>query len=349
MSKSKTSTKTPNKVAYNKPSKANTTPPASEAIMQTVFMQYIAKLETLMNASTKQKNAGLYLYKQDARTTLFMLEALSKMFKNFHNKKRFTKMLEKFKMLEDALGQIDYYSSIGENVGTSANDKMVKKHCVEQAMHHASILHAHVLDKWVGPKSDFVKIKEKINSAKWQSVIELDKVIKAYYVAEIAQVKQLISESTFSNMENDVHEIRRKLRWLSIYPQALQGKIQLQKDAKPKLAYKSYMTKSVLASPYNKMPLKGKHASTIALYAPAYYALSYIIAELGNIKDNGLTQYCYSNALVSNAKISPAQANTETKKSLGKDTKDNSALLQEAKTMCQQFLKLGALDALLIK
>jgi hypothetical protein len=34
----------------------------------------------------------------------------------------------------------------------------------------------------------------------------------------------------FVNVENDVHELRRKLRWLSIYPQSLRGAIQFAPD-----------------------------------------------------------------------------------------------------------------------
>jgi hypothetical protein len=313
------------------------------------FLSYLHKLEALITKSSTQKNAGLYLYNNDARTIAFMLEALSRFYKSQHNKKRFTKMLEKFKVLEDSIGQIDYFDNIAKETGKTANDVIVKKHSSQQALHHASILHAHIAEKWTGKKSNFIKIKEKLNSANWQDTAALDAGIKTFYAEEIAKIKELIANCTYTNMETDVHEIRRKLRWLSIYPQALQGKIQLLKDAKPLLKYKPYMSKEVLSSPYNKMPLKGKHATVVQLYAPAYYALSFVIAALGDIKDKGLTQTEYTSALVAASNISPAQAKIDSEKTLGAKSNKEATLLAEAKNICTAFIKTGALDALVVK
>jgi hypothetical protein len=312
------------------------------------FINYVNQLEVLINKSIAQKNAGLYLYKNNARTIVFMLEALSRLFKKLHNKKRFTKMLEQFKFLEDSLGQVDYYYGIIVDADKAESSSTVKKYCTEQALHHASILHAHIIEKWTGSKSNFIKIKEKLKTADWQDATTIDQSVRGFYTEEIKKVEELITTSKFQNMEADVHEIRRKLRWLSIYPQALQGKIQLLKDAKPKLVFKSYMTKNVLSSPFNKLPVKGKHTTTVQLYAPAYYALSYVISTLGEIKDNCLTQHGYTNALMNEKKISPAQAKLQTEKEMGNSVIGEKALLLDAKNLCDRFIKSGALKMLVV-
>lgn len=314
-----------------------------------IFLQHLSKLEALINKSVSQKNAGLYLYKNDARTVTFMLQSLCRFYVKQHNKKRFTKMLERFKFLEDSFGQIDYFSAIATSVGKGENDVLVKKYCEQQVVHHASILHAHTLEKWTGKESYFTKTKEKLQSADWQDSVATDAGIKKFYAEEITKITDLITNCKFEHMEEDVHEIRRKLRWLSIYPQALQGKIQLVKDTNPKLAYKPFMTKAILSSAFNKLPLKGKHTSVVKLYAPALYALSFVIDALGTIKDNGLTQIGYSMALVGAKKVSPAQASKEAKIELGAKAKDEKVLLLEAKNLCAKFMKSGALKALVIE
>ncbi|CAN5643308.1 hypothetical protein BH11BAC3_BH11BAC3_10060 [soil metagenome] len=74
----------------------------------TRFEFFLNQLQILLTAAAKEKNPALWLYRNNARTPLFMLEALSKMYADIHNKKRFTKIYDHFKMAEDALGAIDY-------------------------------------------------------------------------------------------------------------------------------------------------------------------------------------------------------------------------------------------------
>ena len=64
------------------------------------FEFFLNQLETIILKADKQKNPGLFLYKNNARTPLFMLEALSKMYAEIHNKKKFSKLKEHFKFQE---------------------------------------------------------------------------------------------------------------------------------------------------------------------------------------------------------------------------------------------------------
>src|SRR6195952_4431032 len=80
------------------------------------FDYYLTKIQVLLSKASTQKNAALWLYKNDARTPLFMLEALAKMYAKIHNKNKFTKLREQFKLLEDAIGAIDYYDNIAKDL-----------------------------------------------------------------------------------------------------------------------------------------------------------------------------------------------------------------------------------------
>ena len=78
------------------------------------FDFYLNQLLVLISNASKQKNPALWLYQNNARTPIFMLEGLSKLYLDLHNKKKFTALKEQFKLLEDGLGAIDYYDSFAK-------------------------------------------------------------------------------------------------------------------------------------------------------------------------------------------------------------------------------------------
>ncbi|MBS1758205.1 MAG: hypothetical protein JSU03_13100, partial [Bacteroidetes bacterium] len=78
------------------------------------FEFYLVKLEALFAQAIADKNPALWLYNNNARTPLFMLEGLAKLYAGIHNKKKFLKIKEHFKLLEDTLGAIDYYDGFAK-------------------------------------------------------------------------------------------------------------------------------------------------------------------------------------------------------------------------------------------
>jgi|GEM_PF-3191392 len=56
------------------------------------FNFFLNKLELQLQDAAKDHNPALYLYKNDARTTLFMLEGLSRLYEKIHNKKKLGSM-----------------------------------------------------------------------------------------------------------------------------------------------------------------------------------------------------------------------------------------------------------------
>ncbi len=85
------------------------------------FEFYLLKLEELIKQSLNEINPALWLYNNDARTVIFMLEGLSKLYAGLHNKKRFEKLKDDFKLLEDGLGAIDYYDAFAREFSTNSN------------------------------------------------------------------------------------------------------------------------------------------------------------------------------------------------------------------------------------
>ena len=277
------------------------------------FDHFLGQLQDLLTRSSIQKNPALWLYRNNARTSLFMLEGLAKLYAGIHNKNRFTKLDQQFKLLEDILGAIDYYDVFAREF--AANKKIpatvtgyLQAQTREKIQHLNEVL---TEKKWLGTSNDRVKkIRKKLAGADWLNEKEEIKAIAGFYKKSISTITDFVSRSDFhfTNVESDVHELRRKLRWLSIYPHALRGSIQLNVSPSLPNYLKKYLVKEVTSSPFNKMPDAGDNSHILLLDKNRFYALSWMIAELGKIKDNGLRIIAINEALKQTGIMSDAAA-----------------------------------------
>jgi hypothetical protein len=307
------------------------------------FEYYLKQLEVLLQKAAKQKNPALYLYQNNGRTTLFMLEGLCKLYAGLHNKKKFTKLKEHCKMLEDGLGAIDFYDVFA--IQFAANKKIpatVTAYCKAQALKKEQELN-HVLTekKWLqATDGRIAKFREKLKEANWLEDEKEVAAIAAFYGEAILDIIEFVHDTKyhFDDVEHDVHELRRKLRWLSIYPQALQGCVQLVKTAaKPIKQQAKYCTKAIIQSPFNKLPDAGSNRHFLLLQKNSFYALSWMIAALGNLKDNGLAVIAIKEALLQNGGIADKTATTKAMALMGKKQTPIPQLLKKAEGICKFF------------
>jgi len=317
------------------------------------FEFYLAQLQTLLDKAAKQKNPALWLYRNNARTPLFMLEALAKLYKDLHNEKKFTKLKEHFKLLEDSLGAIDYYDSFA---GSFAKNKKIPVEVTRylQAQSREKIQHLNEVlteEKWLGASEGRIKkIQQKVAKADWLKEENEVKEINKFYGTAIYEIVEFVSESKFhfDNVESDVHELRRKLRWLSIYPQALQGCIQLTKPKNSPKHLTKYLTKEITSSAFNKMPDAGDCNYFLLLHQNYFYALSWMIAELGKQKDNGLAVIAIKEALQQTGAVSEAAAYKKAYQVLGNKQTKLPQLLKNAEKTCRTFFAENNLEHLVI-
>jgi hypothetical protein len=257
------------------------------------FSYFLAQVQELLTKAAKQKNPALWLCRNKLRTPLFMLEGLSRLHASIHNEKRFSKLKEQFKVLEDMIGAIDHYTAHAAEF--TANKKIpapVLKYIKTQMSSKLATLNQALQDDgWLDSNNKRIrKISKKLEDADWPgSETELN-AVKAHYADQSAKIAGFVNDINFhfDNMEEDVHELRRKLRWLSIYPQALCGSIQLT-DSNPKAKHLAkYLTREILGSPYNVMPPATGNEYVLSFEKNYFMALSWTIAELGRLKDDGL-------------------------------------------------------------
>jgi hypothetical protein len=317
------------------------------------FGYYLAQLQTLLIKAAKQKNPALWLYQNNMRTPLFMLEALAKMYIGIHNKKKFTKLKEYFKLLEDVLGAIDYYDSFAKEFGKNKSIPAAVVNYLQaqtrekiQSMNELLVEH-----NWLGDDADRIKkIQKKLQEADWLKEEQEIKEINEFYGKAIYEIAEFINDPKFhfDNVEADVHELRRKLRWLSIYPQALRGCIQLSKAKTTAKHLAKYCTKEIVNSPFNKMPQAGDCRYFLLLNQNYFYALSWMIAELGKLKDSGLKIIAIKEALQQTSSVSDEEAYKKAYQLLGSKQPKLPQLLKNAAAICNTYFTGHNLEHLVI-
>lgn len=257
------------------------------------FEYWLIKLDEVLLRAAATENPALFLYQNNARTYLFMLEGLSKLYAGMHNPKRFSKMQEIFKELEDMLGAVDYYDNFAKDF--LADPEMpVTIRIYTEGKREENIAETNALlqkRKWIRAKdSRTKKIRKELKGADWVEPSDEIALIRNFYEAAVSVINDFYAGTggAFTDVESQVHALRRKLRWLSIYPAALLGAVQLADDSIPDDAVTKYLTPEIVNSPFNKMPDRGNNTDILLLKRNYFLALSWMISALGKLKDSGL-------------------------------------------------------------
>lgn len=316
------------------------------------FLFYSARLQDLLAKASTQKDPALWLYKNDARTVLFMLEALTRLHNHAFDEKIFDKWNKRFKKLEDLLGEVDEYAVLETTF--KANKKIPKELIKYFTLHK---------------ENNLEKLNRRLSSKDWLNgkVLSFDKKIGLFdhsYDADYTGELQFSLEKEidailyfalkadyhFTKIEDEVHEIRRKLRWLSIYAHAMQGMIQLRKSGKRKKHKLDYFTKATLQSPFNKLAPKPKNTAVLEFDSDSFFALSWLISELGHLKDSVLNLYQLRDAIYVTGEVNKADATKKAIVMLGLKPTIEEDVLKEASEMIRTALtKDKVLDTLLVK
>ncbi len=318
----------------------------------TRFEFYLDKLDALFQQASNEKNPALWLYTNSARTPLFMLEGLAKLYANIHNKKKFEKLKEQLKLLEDTLGAIDYYDSLAkEFAGDAAIPAILTDYLQGQAREKIQRLNdLLVSEKWIAAKSNRIKkVRKKLAAADWKEPKEELKEIFNFYKRSIKEIKEFMyaTGDGFTEIESQVHAIRRKLRWLSIYPQALQGIIQFNDSNIINEKVKKYLIPEIVDSPFNKMPETGSNTYFLLLEKHYFLALSWMIAELGRLKDSGLKILAITEAFQQTQGINQDDALDRAYEVLGINKNALQNILADATAVCKIYFSEGNLDKLI--
>lgn len=316
------------------------------------FLFYSARLQSLLSKAAAQKDPAMWLYKNDVRTQLFMLEALTRLHNSAFEEKVFDKWNKRFKKLEDLFGEIDEYTALETQFKT--NKKIPKEVIKYFTLHKENYLE---------------KCNRRLASKDWlaDKVLSFDKKIGDFdqeynedYTDELRfalekEVDHILyfalkADYHFTKIEEEVHELRRKFRWFSIYAQAMRGLIQLKKPARRKKHHTDYLTKEILQSPYNKLPAKPKNVAILEYDSDSFFALSWIIDKLGELKDSVLNLYQLRDAIYVTDQVNKEEATKKAIAMLGLKATVEADVLKEASQLIHTFMtKDKILDTLIVK
>ncbi|RCH56876.1 hypothetical protein DJ568_03200 [Mucilaginibacter hurinus] len=318
------------------------------------FAPLLAQIAALLDEAGDVPDPALLLFQRNARASLFQLEALARIYSSTGpKKKRFGKLKKKFKQLEDLLGQIDYFDALGKQFSgntnipedTQAYFNVNKEKCARK-------LNKLLRNNGWLDGSQIEKINDRLDKVIWKSKAEQHARLLSFYRTEIQRIKEFAAgeKVSFSDIESGIHEFRRKLRWLSIYAQALYGCTKLVAIEQEKKLLKSYITDDVANSPYNKLPVaESERFHPLALSKYNFYALSWMIERLGILKDEGLAVLALSKAIKKTEKIKDdAEVILRADQYLGGQAVSIEKVLDEANKIKDQFFKDAVLDKLVV-
>lgn len=318
------------------------------------FSYYTMQINELLINAQEQYNPSLWLFNNNARTPFFMLEGLAKLYGDMHNPKKLGKLKEHFKMVEDGLGQIDYYNWLSLAFAKKKEIPEEYKIYIRNQLDLKTIdLNKLLVDNgWLSVDNKrMLKISKILKEVDWMKPNKELNAISAFYKKSIKGITKFVSETNYSfdNVEEDVHELRRQLRWLSIYPQALQGAIQYSKKTTKETKLEKYMTPEILKSSFNKMPSKGNNTSLLLIDKNYFLALSWMIARLGSLKDEGLLITGLYEAIKQSASCTDEEAMAKGTNLLGEKQRKMQEILDEAEVITRMFFKDNILKHLIVK
>ncbi len=296
------------------------------------FLLPIATLNTMLSAANKQKDSGMDFYTKKGRDVLFQLEALCRLYRSVHDKKFFDRWYKEFKSLEDHLGSMDNHQALGNEFSAFPElKKLAEKNFLENFKREANDLSEKLLEEgWLdGSKMKIFELE--LTKLKWKSddqdaidygnamCDEFDKLIEKYRNGEL----------DMDNLESGLHEFRRKLRWISIYAQVSGGLVQLKSIATVPAELVKYCTGEIVKSPFNVLPKSAKGQKTIFVQSHYFYALSWLIRYLSELKDTGLSNEAFLK-LCSEARIKDKKLALKFSNSCMFDPADVSTLAETA-------------------
>lgn len=256
-------------------------------ILYQTFGHYLTIIEESLSKAKQEKNPAKWLYENNFRTPLFMLEALSRVYKKISDKEIFENLNQHFKQSEDLIGAIDYFYYYAKVF----DDEHVKKDLIIKAEEKEREYNQVLIDKGWLDGVRLQKIRKKLAEIPSSPIDEEVSAIRHFYQNQIDKISAFSQSDDFKfeDMEKDIHEIRRNLRWLSIYPQAFLGLFKYA-DAKEQTPehIKKYLTDKIINSPYNVFPSVLTFKEHIKINKQYFLALSWIIDAIGDLKDEGL-------------------------------------------------------------
>lgn len=232
--------------------------------------------------------------RNDIRVLFFKLQSLNRTYEKATDEALFTKYREFFKKFEDLYGKVDLQQTLLTQAEKLEEPELANlyKNSKEQA---TEVLLTE-LDKngFLDPSGKvFDKIEKAFNKFdSWKKPKKDKKQQVKILISEAEKLSEDIKDRKFTNedLELGLHELRRKLRWLVIQVQSLNGLTEYAPEEKIKASTKVYLTELLNSNPhFMESPFLKMRSADIKkpLLIPlnTHTMLSEIVTRIGAEKD----------------------------------------------------------------
>ena len=256
------------------------------------FITQLVRLLPCLEKAATASDPALALYQTPSRQWLFHIQALCRIYRKVQDKKPFKAIGETVKALEDQLGSVDYWDGWCKDAAARKEFPAIVLATIQKHKAAELVKLKQVMDRGAWLADDIKPIRSmltELDKVEWRKPEKDRKKVAEFLAGELDEIdtEYRDGEFDFHELEEGVHEFRRQLRWISIYAQCLEGLIQVKPVAKPEKRFQPYLTDAVLKSRFNVLPAPKPGVAPIFFAAPHFYALSWLIFELGIIKDDG--------------------------------------------------------------
>lgn len=312
-----------------------------------LFVHYTTLWVRLLQQAAGTSDPATYLLEHDARTPLFYLEGMTRVLMTVHDKKKMSALNEQFKALEDGLGTMDYYAGLLKDFKPIKQltefQQNLETHRTISAAQMNTLLEQY---GWLNSAdqvqeapqlepNQLQKLQKTFKKIDWLSDKEMYRTLKKDYKSTLSELKQQLKQP-LREVEADVHELRRDVRWLSIYPQAFKGFVNLVSSEPMPEAFAKYATEAIVKSPFNQLPQVEGMKHVLLMNTHAYYAMSWLIAQLGELKDQGLRLLALTDWLIEHKKLSASQAEQAAVMIIGQEQLGVEKLIAHAQAIVDQ-------------
>lgn len=304
------------------------------------FAVHLERFEAIVLHASAQTARGLRrhlavrCYLEDLRTPAFMLQGLGRVYRKVLPRDAGAVIESQriiYKEVEDALGEFDAWHTLLVRA-----QKAWRAPTAVQAWFHDNRMHAagrvdaalHIF-RLTPEKSGrgtgggardipaLFGIRAECADLPWPADWKDRKKVARFLANELREIEEHCESGTLNlrDLEGGLHELRRRLRWPSVYAAALNGLVVIgpQKAAAPGLTH--YCTPAVTGSRHAYLPRNRRVAQPLEINYAHWIALSWLIQELGLQKD----QRQWTTALEAALQGSGARPGKPLAQMLGKD------------------------------
>lgn len=266
------------------------------------------QLSTLLNirSHTDQLDALLKntrddpkaFYAAGGRNHFFRLETLARLAGGLSDKDQFKNDLALFKKAEDLIGQYDFYAAYLTIFSENKKCHQTFVGIYSEHLREKEAALSDLLNYWTGKEAAqaLAGFYRRCDEISFEDEASFTKQLSRFIIKALRKIVRDYDEGVYntSDFEAGLHELRRKLRWISLYAQVTGGIVQHKPSDRTASTFEKYQTKEIMSSPFMKLPAHASFSHPVILRTATYAALSWMIATLGRYKDHALSLHLFS-------------------------------------------------------